>query len=559
MASEPDRRVLFDVAFAGARPEVTAHSWADIARAMRHSASALARAGVEHGDRVAVCLPDASTFLAYFLGAQALGAIPVPLPPASETRAREAFQERIESVLADCRPRVVVVETRGDAAGLAAEIAVLEARHAAAPAEDVEPEPPLDDRPPQGTAYLQYTSGSTGAPKGVVVTQRNLLANITAIANAAQLGPSDRAFSWLPLYHDMGLIGGLLVALSIGGEAYSMTTRTFVGRPAHWLRCMSEFKATFTVAPNFAYNLVSRHMRDEAIGELDLSHWRRAFNGAEPIDPVTLDRFMERFAPAGFRPRAMFPVYGLAEATLAVAFPTPDTPPRYDHVDRERLAESRRAVPAATRPLGGLAGDSVSFVSVGRALPEHQVRIVDPSTGLELEERCIGEVTVTGPSITPGYFSATGGTGPARDTLRTGDLGYIADGELFIVDRLKDLAIIGGRNIVPSDVERVVAQVDGVRYGSVIAFGLRGENGTDELYVVAGAEPRSVNDPACRGAITELVSRHFGIAPRDVILVPQASIPKTSSGKVRRLACRALYQAGAFGRGDGEARETRGA
>jgi fatty-acyl-CoA synthase len=542
-ATQPERQVLFEVAFDGPQTNVKPFSWSDIFTQTRRAASALDAAGVKAGDRVALCVAGTSRFLAYFLGAQALGAVPVPLPSAGEMRAREAFRDRIDSVFADCLPTAIVVDSTVDRDSLDA------ARtRGAAVIDGSEPGPealglaPFSvDRSADETAYLQYTSGSTGAPKGVVVTHRNLVANLTAIAAGADLGPTDRGFTWLPLYHDMGLIGGLLLGLFVDGDVHAMPTKAFIGRPALWLRGMSEFKATFASAPNFAFSLVARHMREEAVAQLDLSHWRRAFNGAEPIDHATLDAFAHRFAPASFRLGTMCPVYGLAESTLAVSIPAPDASPRYDLVDRDVLVHERKA-----RPSDENSGSSVCFVSVGRVVPAHSVCIVDPATQQELGERCIGEVTVTGPSVTPYYFRADGRYEPPRQTLRTGDLGYIAEGELYIVDRLKDLLIVAGRNIVPSDVERVVAQVPGIRYGAVVAFGIRGTNGTEDLYVVAGAEPRALQDSTRRDAVRAAVSRHFGVVPREVVLVQPNLIPKTSSGKVRRAACRDLYELGAL-------------
>lgn len=544
LAAYPNQPAFFDVTFRGAHVQATPHTWSEIDARARRAAAALSDAGVKNGDRVVLCLVDVARFFSFFLGAHALGAAPVPLPSAREAGAREAFRERIDSVVDDCVPRALVVDSERDfdafGGDFRSKVAVIDGSLTDAMVDRSGPSFRLD-RSPDEVAFIQYTSGSTGSPKGVVVTHGNLMANLHAIALAADLGPADRSFSWLPLYHDMGLIGGFLLGLYAGGEAYMMPTRTFVGRPASWLRGMSQFKATFASAPNFAYSLVARHLRDGAVGDLDLSHWRRAFNGAEPIDRSTLEAFRRRFASAHFSPGTMCPVYGLAECTLAVSIPEPGAEPRYDFVDRDALAREGRAVVVDAE-----AASATCFVSVGRAVPGHRVRILDPSADVERAERHLGEVAVSGPSVTPHYFRKDDEPQPPRRELRTGDLGYIAGGELFIVDRLKDLLILAGRNVAPSDLERVVARVPGTRYGAIVAFTIRGTEGTDELFLVVGVEPRAIGDERKREEIRAIVYQHFSIMPRDVVLVQPSAVPKTSSGKVRRAACRHLYETNAF-------------
>ncbi|MCL2451029.1 MAG: AMP-binding protein [Polyangiaceae bacterium] len=537
-SATPHAPAFFVVSFHGHQSTATAHSWANVERAARRAASALAGAGVVRGDRVVLSVSEAPEFLAFFLGAQGLGAIPVPLPSVADVRARDAFRARVDSVVRDCSPAAIVVDGPADALPDGHGSRVVSAAAANAdPGDGPVPASFTFQRSPREIAFIQYTSGSTCAPKGVLVTHANLMANLRSIAAAADLGPGDVGFNWLPLYHDMGLIGGLLFGLYCGGN-YVMSTRAFIGAPGLWLRAMSDYKATFAAAPNFAFSLLAKHVRDEAIVGLDLSHWRRAFNGSEPIDRATVDAFVTRFRPAGFRAETMCPVYGLAEATLAVAFTAPDSAPRYDFVQRYALMREGRARPAEPDERG-----TVCFVGAGRAVPDTRVKIVDPSSGAELPERRVGEVVVLGPSVTLGYY---GRDQVAQRELRTGDLGYLADGELFIVDRLKDLLIISGRNIIPSDVERTVARVAGVRYGAVVAFATRGSEGTDELIVVAGATPRALRDPRTHDEIKSIVYQHFQVMPRAVALVPPSMVPRTSSGKLQRSACRALYESGAY-------------
>jgi acyl-CoA synthetase (AMP-forming)/AMP-acid ligase II len=543
-AADPASVAFSDVSVDRADVTSVEHTRADVDADVRAAAHELSRIGVAAGDRVLLCVSETRPFFAFLLGAQALGAVPVPLPSPGEFRARSAFRERIEAVAADCAPRAVIVDSLEEAeslAGVAEGAAVVPAGALAAPDRDATPPPGFRfDRSFHETAFIQYTSGSTGSPKGVVVTHYNLVANLRAIAEAGGFGPNDRSFNWLPLYHDMGLVGGFLVGLYLGLPTFVMPTRTFVGRPDSWLRAMSRFQATFACAPNFAFNMLARRLPDSAFAGLDLSHWRLACNGAEPIDRSTVEDFMRRFAPVGLSAGTMFPVYGMAECTLAAALPEPRALPRFDCIDRGALSRDRAAT---TVPGGGPGG--MTFVSVGRAMPGHRIRIVDPGGTDELGERQIGEVTISGPSISPYYFRKAGDYPAPRTELRTGDLGYVADGELYIVDRVKDLLIIGGKNIVPSDVERIVARVKGVRYGSVVAFAIRGQAGTDELYLVLGVDPQADREPI-RKAARAAVLEHFGVWPREVALVKPSAIPKTSSGKIRRAACRDLLQQRAF-------------
>ena len=544
-AAAPDRAALFEVAFERREPRSVPHTFAELDVMVRGAAADLSREGVGPGDRVVLCLGNAATFLSFFVAAQALGAIPVPLPSTADFQAPAAFRERIGGVMSDCEPRVVVVDSlRGIEPG--ASLSSMGASFIDTSARVASPIGALPpalrfDRSFHETAFIQYTSGSTGSPKGVVVTHRNLVSNMRASTEGARFGPGDRSLSWLPLYHDMGLVGGLLLGLYLGIDTFVMPTRTFVGRPDSWLRAMSHFKATFSCAPNFAYTILARRLPPGALPDIDLSSWRLAFNGAEPIDLATLQDFARRFESVGLAPDSLFPVYGMAECTLAVAFPTPGAPVRRDVVDRDLLGRAGRAMPVSPGSPTG-----VSFASVGRAVPGHTVRILEIDTSAELPERHLGEIVVSGPSVSPYYFRKDGRYTEPRRELRTGDLGYVANGDLYIVDRIKDLLIISGRNFVPSDIERVVCDVPGVRYGSVVAFAIRGAEGTDELYLVVGTEPRSSLEADLRQLVSERVQERFGLAARDIVLVKPGIVPKTSSGKIKRMACRELYERGGY-------------
>jgi acyl-CoA synthetase (AMP-forming)/AMP-acid ligase II len=545
VAAAAGRVALSEVSFLRREPLPVPFTFAELDALVRSAVVDLEREGIQPGDRVVLCLGSAAQFLSFFLATQALGAIPVPLPSISDFQAPAAFRERVGGVMTDCEPRVVVVDSaRGvegaTGPGAARPVCIDTSARAAAPVTTTRSSLRFD-RSFHETAFIQYTSGSTGSPKGVVVTHRNLVSNMRASTESARFGPVDRSLSWLPLYHDMGLVGGLLLGLYLGIDTFIMPTRSFVGRPDSWLRAMSRFKATFSCAPNFAYSILARRLPESALEGIDLSSWRLAFNGAEPIDLSTLEDFASRFAKAGLSRESLFPVYGMAECTLAVAFPTPGAPVRRDVVDRDLLSRARRAVPVdVASPTG------VSFASVGRALPGHSVRILDPEGVSELPERQLGEIAVSGPSVSPHYFRIDGSQGEPRRELRTGDLGYIANGDLYIVDRIKDLLIIAGRNYVPSDIERVVSEVPGVRYGSVVAFAIRGTDGTDELYLVVGSEPRSALDADLRHLVSERVHERFGLAARDIVIVKPGMVPKTSSGKIKRLACKELYERGGY-------------
>jgi acyl-CoA synthetase (AMP-forming)/AMP-acid ligase II len=545
VAAAPQEIAIFEVVIEAAGPRTVPHTVGSIDRRAQVARRRLRSVGVGESDRVALCVADPADFLAFFIAAEVLGAVPVPMPSASDFRLQDAFAKRIRGVIEDCSPMAVVTDCRLDLRGMSddenARPSVLQTDGGGLVlATDPVAGSVTFQRSPEDTAFIQYTSGSTGTPKGVMVTHRNLVANIRASAMGAGLGPADRSVSWLPLYHDMGLVGGLLLGVYLGIATFLMRTKMFMGRPDSWLRVISEYNGTFSCAPNFAYHLVSHRLPERVLAGLDLSSWRLAFNGAEPIDNATIHAFTKRFAAAGVKATTMFPVYGLAECTLAASFSTPGGLPCVDYVDRERLWSHGRAESCApTSP------SAVPIVSVGQALPGHRVRIVNQSGSADVSERTLGEVVVSGPSVTPYDFQKDGRYGQARTELRTGDIGYMTDGKLCVVDRLKDVLIIGGRNIVPSEVEGVVATVSGVRFGSVVAFAQRVSHGTDSLYLVVGAEPGARRDELQRN-VRKLVYDQLGLTAADVVIVKPSAVPKTSSGKVRRATCRELYERGAF-------------
>lgn len=538
--STPRAPAFYGVKVIGKDLVERAFSYRRLDRMVRHAASELHAIGVRPEDRVILCLSRADRFFAYLMGTLVLGAVPVPLPALLEHQLPRSFSERIQSVSENCAPSAVVVDSMKGwseaTEGVELRAAVINAK-----ATPFEREAPyvegLDfERSFDEIAFIQYTSGSTGDPKGVVIDHYNLVANFRAIAEGASFGPDDCSFSWLPLYHDMGLVGGFLLGVYMGTRTYVMATRHFVARPDAWLRGMSRYRATYTVAPNFAYNLAARRLPDSTLEGLDLSSLRLAFNGAEPIDRKTMQEFIERFARYGFRRNGMYPVYGMAECTLAALFPPPGRLPHYDVIDRGALTAEKRAKPASENAL-----NAVSHVSLGHPLPGMSVRIVSLDGDDELPDRQLGEVLVSGPSVTRGYF----GRATQIEELRTGDIGYRADDEFYIVGRRKDLIIVSGRNMAPIDVEQVAGRVEGVAEGSVAAFGVEGSDGTEELVIVAALNPRSWRGlEEVRDEIRSSVAQHFQVPVKDVCIVSPGSIPKTSSGKIRRLQCKQDYEAG---------------
>jgi fatty-acyl-CoA synthase len=512
-------------------------------------AGGLRERGVGRGDTVALMLPTGLDFLRTFLGILLARAIPVPIYPPVRLDRLEEYAARQSAILADAgvrllvtipRARPVVGLLRPAVRTLADVVTADDLAASGAPVSG-----------PEGNggdpAFIQYTSGSTGEPKGVLLTHDNLLANIRAIAAGLEVRPTDVGVSWLPLYHDMGLIGCWLTCLHQGLPLTLLSPTAFLARPERWLWAIHQRRATLSAAPNFAYELCARRVPEAALEGLDLSSWRVALNGAEPVSPGTLDRFTRRFSPCGFRPGTMMPVYGLAECSVALCFPPVGRGPRVDRVVRSPFQAEGRAEAAAP-------GDATAleFVSAGRELPEHEVRIVDDADA-PAAERSVGRLVFRGPSMTSGYYrkpEATAAVTLPGGWLDSGDLAYRADGEIYVCGRRKDLIIKGGRNLVPQEIEEAAAGVEGVRRGCVVAFGVpNAALGTEGLVVVA--ETR-IEDAATRerlaGAVVERVAEAVDVPPDQVVLVPPGTVPKTSSGKVRRAATRELFLQGALGR-----------
>jgi 1-acyl-sn-glycerol-3-phosphate acyltransferase len=512
-------------------------------------AGGLRERGVARGDTVALMLPTGADFLRSFQGILIAGAVPVPIYPPIRLDRLEEYAARQSAILADAGVRVLVTIARAAAVAGVLKAAVPSLRAVVTAADLMKTGASWPSPEGAGTdpAFIQYTSGSTGHPKGVLLTHDNLLANIRAITAALEARPDDVGASWLPLYHDMGLIGSWLFCLHAGLPIAIQSPLAFLSRPERWLWAIHSHRATLSAAPNFAYELCVRKVPDSALAGLDLSSWRCALNGAEPVNPDTLERFARRFAPYGFRREALMPVYGLAENSVALCFPPVGRGPVARPVAREPFEREGRAEAAAAED-----PSAIRFVSVGSPVPGHEVRILDDA-GSDLPDRRVGRLVFRGPSMTSGYYrqpEATAAVMLPGGWMDSGDLAFRAEGEVHIAGRRKDLIIKAGRNLVPQEIEELAASVEGIRKGCVAAFGVdRAELGTESLVVVA--ETRAV-DAAERerieAAVVDRVAAALGIPPDVVCLVPPGAVPKTSSGKIRRSAARELYASGSAAR-----------
>ena len=539
------RHILFEPG-EGTAEEVT---YGDLLRRSRAAAEALRDRGLAPRETAGLMLPTGLDYFVAFLGIELAGGIPVPLYPPARRSQIEDHLRRQAGILRTAGAAMLVAapEVLPLARLLRGQVPAL--RRVVTPGELTGEAGglPLPHVLRDDVAFLQFTSGSTGDPKGVILTHANLLANLRAIGQAIEILPDDKIVSWLPLYHDMGLIGTWMGSLYYGIPLVLMPPTSFLARPAHWLQALSRHRATLSAAPNFAYELCVRKVPESDLAGLDLSPVRALLNGAEPVSPETVRRFCERFAPYGFRPEALMPVYGLAEGSLALCFPPPDRGPRVDVVSREPFERSGRAEPAP-------AGDPnpLRFVSCGSPIPGHEVRIVG-GAGNELPERREGRLELRGPSATSGYFNnpeATRRLLRGEGWLDSGDLAYIAGGEVYVTGRVKDVIFRAGRNLYPQEVEEVVGEVPGIRKGCVAVFGSPDpETGTERLVVVA--ETRELDEKE-RDRLREAVRRTaldlLETAPDDVVLAPPGAVPKTSSGKIRRAAARELYERGRLGR-----------
>ena len=508
-------------------------SYRDLDRRARTIAAAL-QANAALGDRAVLLFPSGPDYVAAFFGCLYAGVIAVPAYPPESTRRHH--QERLLSIISDAEPRLLLtIASLGD--GLAQienapPVLSVDTLDAQIADRWVAPDLHADD-----IAFLQYTSGSTALPKGVQVSHGNLVANEVLIRRGfgIDLNPNDVIVSWLPLYHDMGLIGGLLQPIFSGVPCVLMSPAYFLGRPLRWLEAISEYGGTISGGPDFAYRLCTERVSESALERLGLSQWRVAYSGSEPIRLDTLERFAEKFAACGFTPDNFFASYGLAEATLFVAGGSRGRGIPAMRMDEQALA-ANRAEP----------GQGAAIMSCGTSQPEHAVLIVDPQTLAELPDNSVGELWATGPSIAHGYWRNPEATAKTfvqhagRTWLRTGDLGFMRFGEVYITGRLKDLLIVRGHNLYPQDIEQTIErEVEVVRKGRVAAFAVnhQGLEGIGIAAEISRSVQKILPPEALIKAIRQAVAEAYQEAPSVVVLLNPGALPKTSSGKVQRAAC----------------------
>jgi 1-acyl-sn-glycerol-3-phosphate acyltransferase len=520
-------------------------TYADLFEGAKRVASALYKMKINPGDTVAIMLPTCEEYFYCFMGVILAGAIPVALyPPTRASQIVDHLQRHVE-ILRNAKT-CVLITNRSLMAGVGrllriggSFINLVDVDRVIAGDSDDYRQPTAK---PTDTAFVQYTSGSTGNPKGVVLTHANILSNIKAMGSVLDVSPNDIFVSWLPLYHDMGLIGAWLGSLVYGCKFIVMSPFSFLSSPIYWLTTIDRFQATLTAAPNFAYELCLKHIGSDDAKRINLRTVKAACNGAEAVDPCTVERFLDFFSASGFSRSAMKPVYGLAESTVGLSFPRLSDTMNIDNIDRKSLESSRLA-----KPWSGSGGVPLRFVSCGRPLPGHEIRIVD-DLDHEVAERVEGRIQFRGPSSTSGYLNKAAENKKLfhGSWLETGDLGYIASGELYITGRIKDVIKHAGRNVHPEELEAAVGLVPGVRKGCVAVFGfVDGNLATERLAVIAETRETDISvRHQIESEINEILADRSGSPPDVIKLVEPHTVLKTSSGKIRRSACKKLFETG---------------
>lgn len=530
----------------GNEPQVV--SWKQLHREARAMAAGLQARGIGPRDHVAILGPTTRALVTAVQAIWLAGACVIMLPIPMRFSSLEEFMRQTRTHLQHGNAGMLLLDPDlsayyqpqpGDPPVVL--LNELQPGQGAPEAEDYVQVP--DD--PHRLAILQFTSGSTAEPKGVMLPHHVLGANIDGMIDVAEVTPDDTMVSWLPLYHDMGLVGLLTVSMTTGNSLVLAAPQDFLGRPADWMTWIDRYRGTITAGPNFSWVLAARALRRmTGTGEkLDLSCLRIALNGAEPIDPAAVENLLKAAGSHGFRPGAIFCAFGMAEVGIGGSFPPLMRGMLCDNVDRAALEEEGLA-----RPADPALPTTRRLPLLGYPVPGLEMRICDPATGEVLGERIVGELEIRGTSVTPGYYGRPELAGSLFHDgwLRSGDLAYFTAPpgggrpELVLCGRIKDIIIVGGRNIYPEDIERAAGLVEGVRTGNVIAFSGEGSKGKE--YIVVVAEVRSGSLAEIRRAVRQKVIDVCGVPPRDIILVQPGTIPKTSSGKLQRSLCRKQYQ-----------------
>jgi fatty-acyl-CoA synthase len=517
-------------------------SWEQIHDDARVVGASLQARGLVPGDHVAILGPTSRNLITIIQGCWLAGVASMVLPLPMRMGSLDAFIESTRARIRHGDAKLVLIDellagfyegTVGDPP-LEPMATVLRGSPTAASSEQLQ----IPSHDPERLVILQYTSGSTSEPKGVMIPDRVLAANIDASCTAAEMGHHEVMVSWLPLYHDMGLVGFLSIPMTTGCQLVQAAPQDFLAKPGNWMQWISDWGGTATAGPNFSWVLATRALA--RMQGLDLSKLTLALSGAEPVDPKAVEAFVAAAEPFGFRPGSVFPAFGMAELAIGGVFPPRHRGMVCDSVDRVLLERDRVA-----KRLDLVDADEELDVRriplLGKAVPGLEMRVVDPVTRVELPERHVGELLLRGTSVTPGYYKRPDATAELFHDgwLCTGDLAYTVDAELVLCGRIKDVIIVGGRNVFPEDIERACGELEGVRAGNVIAFGVDGYKGKESVVVVA--EVRTENPLQVREALHHRTLEVCGLPPRDVMLVRPGTLPKTSSGKLQRAKCRELY------------------
>ncbi len=519
--------------------------WDQIHDEARAVGAALQAKGLVPGDHVAVLGPTSRELMTIVRGCWMAGIASMVLPLPMRMGSLDAFIESTRARIRHGDAKLVLIDHQladfytavdGDPPIEAMESVLPGAANV--PSGDALEIPSHD---PERLVILQYTSGSTSEPKGVMIPDRVLSANIDATCEAAELRDDEVMVSWLPLYHDMGLVGFLALPMTKGVDLVQAAPQDFLGGPGNWMQWISDYRGTATAGPNFSWVLATRALK--RMNGLDLSSMTLALSGAEPVDPMAVEAFVAEASRFGMPAGGVFPAFGMAEVAIAGSFPPRNRGLVTDTVDREVLETQRVAKPVEIDDPHDVSARRLALL--GKAVPGLEMKVVDPDSHEPLPERHVGELLLRGTSVTSGYYKRPDATAALfnDEWLCTGDLAYLLDGELVMCGRIKDVIIVGGRNVFPEDIERAVGPLDGVRAGNVIAFGMDGYKGKESVVVVAEVR---VNDTSgdlgdIRARIHERTLEVCGLPPRDVMLVTPGTLPKTSSGKLQRAKCREEY------------------